>query len=337
MIIPQELSLLIFFTAVSVTGIPVNPYNKVSPFEFRKRPPVSWYPQLYYTERQWNPPCISQNTPNSFEPQPQAKSPADFNEWNLPDPCVLQPASNEEPFSSSQPSSSQGTTVSLQTRQTKAPIFPAADEAVLSTTTISSPPFKKTVKRIGLSKSPAISNDVYLLLLGKELPRLSKAEILNKLSAMLTEEENEQIAHDKASGIRSGNVLYDDDLLLTIGSLFNGLKNSSLSSILNGFLNLRPLIQLLNPNRGRKNQLAAASVNERHQFLCTNEQLRNIISQNIDDNGANGKRNIHKAIKNKMRGNYTVVCSSTHMQFLTDSKNYCGYGNKDKSCYVFET
>lgn len=47
----------------------------------------------------------------------------------------------------------------------------------------------------------------------------------------------------------SGNVLYDDDLLLTIGSLFNGLKNSSLSSILNGFLNLRPLIQLLNPNR----------------------------------------------------------------------------------------
>ena len=30
---------------------------------------------------------------------------------------------------------------------------------------------------------------------------------------------------------------------------------------------------------GRKNQLAAASVNERHQFLCTNEQLRNIISQ----------------------------------------------------------
>lgn len=202
MIIPQELSLLIFFTAVSVTGIPVNPYNKVSPFEFRKRPPVSWYPQLYYTERQWNPPCISQNTPNSFEPQPQAKSPADFNEWNLPDPCVLQPASNEEPFSSSQPSSSQGTTVSLQTRQTKAPIFPAADEAVLSTTTISSPPFKKTVKRIGLSKSPAISNDVYLLLLGKELPRLSKAEILNKLSAMLTEEENEQIAHDKASGIR---------------------------------------------------------------------------------------------------------------------------------------
>ncbi|VDO90478.1 unnamed protein product [Heligmosomoides polygyrus] len=93
------------------------------------------------------------------------------------------------------------------------------------------------------------------------------------------------------------------------------------------------------PGCGRKRRQAVrppAEIVGSDDRKCNNEQLREIILNGIKKNQSQAKSEIHSEVRNKLGGNWVVVCAPEPVSFVTQSHQYCLDGHDGTWCYAFQ-
>ena len=68
---------------------------------------------------------------------------------------------------------------------------------------------------------------------------------------------------------------------------------------------------------------------------CNSEELRAIITENLDDDLNSSKRLIQLAAEAKFGGRFDVICSSNDFSYVTNTELYCQETKQSVSCYAY--